>query len=46
LGLALVKSIVDQHGGRVWVTSQVGVGSTFSVSLPVWKPPADHRPAG
>lgn len=40
LGLALVKTIVDQHGGRVWVTSQVGQGSTFSVSLPVWKPPA------
>lgn len=40
LGLALVKSIVEQHGGRVWVTSQVGHGSTFSVSLPVWRPPA------
>jgi PAS domain S-box-containing protein len=39
LGLALVKSIVEQHGGRVWVTSQVGIGSTFSISLPVWHPP-------
>ena len=39
LGLALVKSIVDQHGGRVWVTSQVGQGSTFRVSLPVWRAP-------
>jgi signal transduction histidine kinase len=39
LGLALVKSIVDQHGGRVWVTSQVGHGSTFNVSLPVWRAP-------
>ncbi|MGH2593961.1 MAG: ATP-binding protein [Anaerolineae bacterium] len=46
LGLALVKTIVDQHGGQVWVTSQVGHGSTFSVSLPVWSPPArDGEPA-
>jgi signal transduction histidine kinase len=34
LGLTIVKSIVEQHGGRVWVTSQPGQGSTFIVSLP------------
>jgi two-component system phosphate regulon sensor histidine kinase PhoR len=34
LGLTIVKSIVEQHSGRVWVTSQPGQGSTFSVSLP------------
>ena len=45
LGLALVKSIVDQHGGRVWVTSQVGHGSTFRVSLPIWRSPAGADPA-
>jgi PAS domain S-box-containing protein len=46
LGLALVKTIVEQHGGQVWVTSQVGHGSTFSVSLPVWRPPAtDDQPS-
>ena len=47
LGLALVKTIVEQHGGRVWVTSQVGHGSTFSVSLPVWRLPSRaSQPAG
>jgi signal transduction histidine kinase len=34
LGLALVKEIVQEHGGRVWVESVVGEGSTFYVSLP------------
>jgi two-component system OmpR family sensor kinase len=37
LGLAIVRSIVEQHGGRVWVTSAIGQGSTFVVSLPVWR---------
>ncbi|MCY7331210.1 MAG: response regulator, partial [Pseudanabaena sp. CAN_BIN31] len=34
LGLALVKSIVEMHGGKVELTSQVGVGSCFTVLLP------------
>jgi len=34
LGLALVKSTVELHGGKVSVTSEVGVGSCFSVDLP------------
>jgi two-component system phosphate regulon sensor histidine kinase PhoR len=35
LGLALVREIVEQHGGRVTVKSELGIGSTFSVRLPL-----------
>jgi signal transduction histidine kinase len=33
LGLYIAKSIMEAHGGRIWVDSKVGEGSTFSVSL-------------
>jgi signal transduction histidine kinase len=35
LGLAIAKRIVELHGGRIWVDSQVGKGSNFQFELPV-----------
>jgi signal transduction histidine kinase/PAS domain-containing protein len=42
IGLALVQELAKQHGGTVRVKSEVGRGSTFTVTLPLGK---DHLPA-
>jgi signal transduction histidine kinase len=43
LGLVIVKSIVEHHGGEIAVSSQPGVGTTFTVRLPIAASPADLR---
>lgn len=35
LGLAVARGIVEAHGGKIWVTSKLEVGSTFNFSLPI-----------
>jgi signal transduction histidine kinase len=34
LGLTLARKFVELHGGRIWLTSEVGRGSTFTFTLP------------
>lgn len=43
LGLALAKNIIEAHRGKIWITSEVGKGTTFHFTIPVRKPELSMR---
>ncbi|MBI5354278.1 MAG: GAF domain-containing protein [Chloroflexi bacterium] len=41
LGLSICKQLITMHGGRIWVDSELGKGSTFSFTLPLFRKEGD-----
>jgi len=44
LGLSISKAFIEQHGGRMWVDSEMGIGTTFFFQLPI-DPPVPLQPS-